>query len=172
MCTPIHHYWTLNSLISNSCWKACVLLHYGIFFFLSLAKGLPASMRAEWGFSFKGKKKHFLFKTYHAFILPVASTSVKYWKLLSVPLSQLLKAVLFTWSTKNLTANGPQNVIFFWDGIRPPCEQVQPSVLHIRVWKKKKWLREPYRGAFASLTSHTLFFQMNLRLFLSKSPQK
>lgn len=66
---------------------------------------------------------------------------------------------------KNKNANKPQNTTFF--GTVSDLRVNNPS---IRAWKKQ--LLEPYRGAFASLTSHTLFFQMNLRLFLSKSPQK
>lgn len=167
MCTPIHHYWTLKLLLEG--------LHFAPlrrFFFLSVAKGLPASMRAEWGFSFKGKKAHFLFKTYHAFFLPVAPAFVKYWKLLSVPLSQLLKAVLFImkYQKPNCKRTSEHNFLL---------GQHQTSVWTSSAFsfahqglEKKKWLREPYRGAFASLTSHTLFFQMNLRLFLSKSLQK
>lgn len=66
---------------------------------------------------------------------------------------------------KNKNANRPQNTTFF--GTVSDLSVNNPST---RVWKKQ--LLEPNRGAFASLTSHTLFFQMNLGLFLSKSPQK
>lgn len=60
-------------------------------------------------------------------------------------------------------------VVFPPEELNSLREKALPQLQHFSLQKTALGVPE---GAFAALTSHTLFFQMNLNLFLSKSPQK